>query len=34
LPAAARYLADPIVILFVLAYRKITSGNFIGAVKG
>jgi len=35
LPAAGLVIAQiPIVILFILAYRKITGGNFVGAVKG
>ena len=35
LPAAGLVISQiPIVILFILTYRKITSGNFIGAVKG
>jgi ABC-type maltose transport system permease subunit len=24
----------PIAILFILAYRQISSGNFVGSVKG
>lgn len=35
LPAAGLVISQiPIVILFLFAYRKITSGNFVGAVKG
>lgn len=35
LPAAGLVISQiPIVILFILAYRKISSGNFGGAVKG
>ena len=35
LPAAGLVISQiPIVILFIFAYRKITSGNFVGAVKG
>jgi raffinose/stachyose/melibiose transport system permease protein len=35
LPAAGLVISQiPIVILFVLCYRKLTSGNFVGAVKG
>jgi raffinose/stachyose/melibiose transport system permease protein len=35
LPAAGLVISQiPIVILFILAYRKISGGNFVGAVKG
>ena len=35
LPAAGLVISQiPIVILFLFAYRKLTSGNFVGAVKG
>jgi ABC-type glycerol-3-phosphate transport system permease component len=35
LPAAGLIISQiPIVIVFILAYRKISSGNFVGAVKG
>jgi raffinose/stachyose/melibiose transport system permease protein len=35
LPAAGLVISQiPIVILFILCYRKLTSGNFVGAVKG
>ena len=35
LPAAGLIISQiPIMILFIFAYRKIASGNFVGAVKG
>ena len=35
LPSAGLVISQiPIVILFILAYRKISSGNFVGSVKG
>jgi raffinose/stachyose/melibiose transport system permease protein len=35
LPSAALVISQiPIAILFILAYRKISSGNFVGSVKG
>jgi raffinose/stachyose/melibiose transport system permease protein len=35
LPAAGLVISQiPIVILFLLTYRKLSSGNFAGAVKG
>ena len=35
LPAAGLVISQiPIVILFILCYRKLTTGNFVGAVKG
>jgi raffinose/stachyose/melibiose transport system permease protein len=35
LPAAGLVIAQiPIVILFILTYRKISEGNFAGATKG
>ena len=35
LPSAGLVISQiPIAILFILAYRKISSGNFIGSVKG
>jgi len=35
LPSAGLVISQiPIVILFILAYRRISSGNFIGSVKG
>jgi raffinose/stachyose/melibiose transport system permease protein len=35
LPAAGLVISQiPIIILFILAYRRISSGNFVGAVKG
>jgi ABC-type glycerol-3-phosphate transport system permease component len=35
LPSAGLVISQiPIVILFILAYRRISSGNFVGSVKG
>lgn len=35
LPSAGLVISQiPIIILFILAYRKISSGNFVGSVKG
>ena len=35
LPSAALVISQiPIAILFILAYRRISSGNFVGSVKG
>jgi len=35
LPAAGLVISQiPIAILFLLTYRKLSGGNFVGAVKG
>jgi ABC-type maltose transport system permease subunit len=35
LPAAGLVISQiPIIILFILTYRQLSGGNFVGAVKG